>query len=460
MKNHLVYLAHMPQWDVCQPPMGISYIGGFLKNKGYNVQLSDFSIELYSQLKEDEKFIMSNGAYHINWIHEEQYRPEVYPKIASFIDECAETILSQNPTIVGFSVLTTNILPTIDLAKNLKARNPYIKIILGGPYVTRYEGAPWAIKQECIDFVVPDEGEEVSAELVNFILEDKVNYQDIKGLIFRDTDNNVIDTGPREMIEDINQIPYPLYEMFPLHKYSDPSIPILGSRGCIFACSFCSETVFWKRFRYRSADNIVTEFKHHLNHFKTNYFYIVDSLINGDMKELVKMCELIIAEGLDIKWGGKASIRTQMTKEVLELMVKAGCDNLQYGIESGSPKVIREMRKGFTAPIAKRVLRDSCDAGIKVGCFFLVGFPTETNEDYEETKSFIKDIEPYLDHLIPGFGMGILAGSEVHDNPDKFGIKWDENGQWFTEHVNSEIVKVRVDDFRKFCDSLTGVNIG
>ena len=173
------------------------------------------------------------------------------------------------------------------------------------------------------------------------------------------------------------------------------------------------------------------------------------------MKELIKMCNIIINEGIDIKWGGKASIRTQMTREVLELMAKAGCTNVQYGIESGSPKVIREMRKGFTVPIAKRVIKDTHEAGINVGCFFLVGFPTETDNDYRETKHFISDIQPYLNHIIPGFGMGILPGSEVHDNPEKFGIKYDEHGTWYTEHVTPEIVRERVKDFRAFCDHIT-----
>jgi anaerobic magnesium-protoporphyrin IX monomethyl ester cyclase len=251
----------------------------------------------------------------------------------------------------------------------------------------------------------------------------------------------------------------PVYDLFPLDKYKSICIPILGSRGCIFKCSFCSETVLWKRFRYRTAENLIEEFKFHLKNFGTNSFYIVDSLINGNMKELVKFCKIVIKENLDISWGGKASIRTQMSKEILTLMAKAGCTNIQYGIESGSPQVIRDMRKGFTVDIAKRVLRDTYEAGIFTGTFFLVGFPTETEEHYQETKQFLKDIECYIDEVIPGFGMGIQPGSEVYNDQDKFGISWNEKGEWFTKHSTIEQRENRVSDFRKFCNRLN-VTIG
>ncbi|MFT6633946.1 MAG: radical SAM superfamily enzyme YgiQ (UPF0313 family) [Bacteriovoracaceae bacterium] len=457
--SDLIYLAHMPQWNISQPPMGISYIGSYLAHSGYNIMLSDFSIELYSQLSEDMKYIMDSGDYHMNWIAPNLFKNEVFPKIESFIEECFQKIKQSNPRIVGFSVLTTNYLPTIELAKKIKTFNPKIKIILGGPFVTRYEGAPDAVKLKCIDFVVPDEGEETCNELVGVLLKEEINdFKNIKGLMFMEGDK-IIDTGTREMIADINSIPYPVYDLFPLDKYKSICIPILGSRGCIFKCSFCSETVLWKRFRYRTAENLIEEFKFHLKNFGTNSFYIVDSLINGNMKELVKFCKIVIKENLDISWGGKASIRTQMSKEILTLMAKAGCTNIQYGIESGSPQVIRDMRKGFTVDIAKRVLRDTYEAGIFTGTFFLVGFPTETEEHYQETKQFLKDIECYIDEVIPGFGMGIQPGSEVYNDQDKFGISWNEKGEWFTKHSTIEQRENRVSDFRKFCNRLN-VTIG
>ena len=90
MKDDLVYLAHMPQWDFTQPPMGIAYIGGYLRSKGFNVKLSDFSIEFYHRLPKNMKYLMSNGDFHINWIHEELYRKEVFPKLIAHLFACGK----------------------------------------------------------------------------------------------------------------------------------------------------------------------------------------------------------------------------------------------------------------------------------------------------------------------------------------------------------------------------------
>lgn len=454
----LIYLAHMPQWNISQPPMGISYIASYLMARGLEVKVSDFSIELYHSLSQDKKFIMDSGAFHINWINTDSYNKYVQEIISPFILRYAIQILKSKASIIGFSVLSTNILPTLDLIRILKAKDPNLTIILGGPLVTRYEGAPWVIEQEGIDFIIPDEGEESCYELVQALIDKKDDFSDIKGLIYK-KDGVVIDTGKRELIANINEIPYPNYQFFPLDKYKDYKIPLLGSRGCIFKCSFCSETILWKRYRFRSADNIVDEMKHHIKKYENRYFYIVDSLINGNMKELVKMCEQIIKEGLQVRWGGKASIRIQMTTEVLALMAKAGCVDLQYGIESGSPKVVRDMRKGFTIPIAKKVLQETYNAGIFTSCFFLVGFPTESKENYQETKDFLSEIESYIHEIIPGYGMGLQPGSEVFEDPEKFGIKFDENGKWYSDEINTEVLAGRVNDFRTFCESLD-VKIG
>lgn len=447
----------MPQWNISQPPMGISYIGSYLKHYGHQIVLSDFSIELYDQLPEDKKYIMDSGKYHQKWIDPIFFYSEVIPEIETFLENCLKKIIKGKPSIVGFSVLTTNFLSTIEISKRLKKENPNIKIILGGPFVTRYEGAPEAVKYECVDFVIPDEGEETSLELVNFLLgKTGTDIHNIKGIMFKEN-GQVFDTGSREMIADINSIPYPNYDQFPLEKYKSICIPILGSRGCIFKCSFCSETVLWKRFRYRTAENLIDEFKFHLTHFKTNTFFIVDSLINGNMKELIKFCEMVIEQNLKISWGGKASIRTQMTRDTLRLMARAGCTNIQYGIESGSPKIIRDMRKGFTVEIAKRVLKDTYEAGIFTGTFFLVGFPTEEEVHYQETKQFLKDIESYIDEVIPGYGMGIQPGSEVFNEQKNFGIEWNSNNDWFTPHSSIQDRQRRVKDFRDFCNRLNVV---
>src|SRR5262249_28003891 len=124
-----------------------------------------------------------------------------------------------------------------------------------------------------------------------------------------------------------------------------------------------------------------------------------------------------------------------------------------YGLESGSPKVVKDMRKGFDLPLASRVLRDSTEAGIDVGVFMLVGFPTESEEDYELSKKYLKEMETWLHHVTPGYGCGIQPGSELFYHQDKYGVYW-KDGDWYSEHTTPEIRRRRVEEFRQYCATL------
>ena len=452
--NKKILLLHLPQWDLSQPPMGIAYVGAYLKNAGYQVSYRDFCIEMYHTLPKDKKDLLE-GINVQSWVNEQKYEKHLHDIVSSYFDVWILQVLKSNPDVLGFTTLTSNIFPTLRFIKRIKKLKPSLKIIVGGPFVARYDGGLDVASHKEIDFIITDEGEETALELIDNIFTKEKDYKDIKGILYLDENNNTIDTGARELIADISSIPFPNYEGLKIELYRDAAIPILGSRGCIFACTFCSETVFWKRFRYRPAENIVAEMEYHLSYVKnTHFFYIVDSLINGNMKELEKMCDLLIEKKIKCYWGGKASIRTQMTREILDKMYRAGCRNLTYGIESGSPKVLRDMRKGFTIPIAERVLKDTKDVGIESGAFFLVGFPTETNDDYELTKDFLLKNQSSLDYVVPGWGCGLLKGSEIAEKTEKFGIVFDETGEWQTKEAPSHERGVRINDFREFCSNL------
>lgn len=447
-----ILLIHMPQWNISQPPMGIAYVGSYLRFAGYQVTCRDLSIEMFDALPEQKKYLMSDSGEQYLWIEKDKYYAQIHEHVEEFIQLWAKEIIEAKPDAIGFTALISNIFPTEEIIKLIRPALPEVKIIVGGPLVTRYDSGYDDIQNEFIDFVVTDEGEETCLDLLDNIFFRKEPFNAIEGLLYKES-GQTVDTGPRKLIDDISTLPFPAYCDFNTEMYAETAIPILGSRGCIFACTFCSETVFWKRFRYRKAENIADEMEHQLQNFKTNYFYIVDSLINGNMQELERLCDIILERGLDVNWGGKASIRTQMTREILDKMYAAGCKNVEYGIESGSPKVLRDMRKGFTTPIADRVLKDTFEAGIKVGCFFLVGFPTETEEDYKQTKYFIKKHEKHINHITPGWGCGIPPGSDVYENPDKYGVTLD-GLEWYSEHSTREIRDQRVQDFRAFCHSL------
>jgi anaerobic magnesium-protoporphyrin IX monomethyl ester cyclase len=445
-----ICLAHLPQWSTQQPPMGIAYLASYLKKNGFECTLRDFSIEMFHELGASSKHLMESSDHEL-WLNASKFKKQIWPHLYIFILKWIYQILRSPIEYLGLTVLTTSRFSTLILASSVKNFRPDIKIILGGPYAARYDGGLKLIKYPSIDFIIPDEGEEVIGELIQ-ALNSSSDYTQIAGLIYK-KGIETIDTGQRPLILNIDQLPFPDFSLFPISFYKSIALPILGSRGCIFSCTFCSETVFWRRYRYRTGQNLFEEFKFHFEKTGQRYYYIVDSLINGNIKELEIFCDFMIEYKEKIEWGGKASIRRQMTPELLVKMKKAGCLHLEYGIESGSPKVLRDMKKGYTVEIGEKVVKDTCNAGIRVGTFWLVGFPTESEEDYELSKKYLFKLKPYLDHATPGYGAGLLKGSDIQLNPEKYGII-QKNGDWYTVHSTPEIRQHRVKDFRNYCEEI------
>lgn len=446
-----VSLIHLPQWCVEQPPLGIAYLTGYLQAKGHRVRQVDYSVQLFAELPPSQKYFLDSD-FHLNWLHEKEYREVVRPVIEPWLEKWSREIASTAGRIVGFTVLTTSKHCTLDVVERVKKLRPDLLIVLGGPHCTRYEGGKELVRHPGVDVVVPDEGEETLLELVEAVRARK-DLATVPGLLLC-RQGEVVDTGVRPLIKDINGLPFPVFHGFDLRKYRSLTLPILGSRGCIYKCAFCSETVLWKKYRYRTGESMFQEFSEHSTRLGVNSFYIVDSLINGNLRELEKMCDLIIETGLKVYWGGKASFRRHMTKDLLAKMHRAGCYGLDYGLESGSPKVIADMKKGFEIAVAERLIRESCEAGLKVGLFLLAGFPTESEENFQETLGFLEKHEQFIDHVTPGYGMGIQMGSDVQMDSGQYGITW-KDGDWYSEHTTPEIRAERVVRLRDFCKGMS-----
>lgn len=449
-KNPLVHLVHLPQWCVEQPPLGIAYLMGYLKAKGIPAKQVDYSVQLFASLPANQKHFL-DGSFCLNWIHEKEYKTVVKPVIDGYIEKWARELAASPAKIIGFTMLTTSKLCTMDVIRRLKELAPEKFVVVGGPHVTRYEGGPEIIANPLVDLVVPGEGEEAFYEVVSAYLEGR-SFETTPGLLIR-KDGQLHDTGDRQLIQTISDLPFPEFAGFDLKDYQSLTLPILGSRGCIYKCAFCSETVLWRRFRFRTGENMYLEFKKHREELGVRNYYIVDSLINGNIKELEKLCDLIIENKLDVTWSGKASIRRQMTRPLLDKMKAAGCHGLDYGLESGSVQIVKDMRKGFDMPTARQVIKDTNASGIQVGLFLLVGFPTETEEHFQESLAFLKEMEEHITRLTPGFGMGIQAGSEVQLNQDRFGIFW-QHGDWYSGSTTPTIRADRLRRLKEFVVTL------
>ena len=449
-RKQKILLAQLPQWSIDQPPLGIAFLAAYLRKYDYEVILKDFNIQLFAELPGEKKTILEANC-HLNWIGEQAYFDKIHNEIDLFLKQWADEIISSDAEVIGFTVLETNQLPVLQVARHIKEKASKKIIIVGGPQVSRNIAAIDFAKKDFIDFVVPGEGEAVLKNLLDTLYSDRDPLA-VKGVIFK-KGGEIIDTGKAEFIDDLNKLPFPAIEDFPFAFYHSPVIPLMGSRGCIYRCAFCGERPFWEHYRYRTAENIFEEMKSRHDRFGPRYLYLVDSLINGKPCELERLCDLLIAHNLEITWGGKASIRKEMDRNLLIKMRRAGCVNIQYGLESASDSVLKDMNKAHDTALSSKVIKETAEAGIKVQIFWLIGFPTEKDTDFEESMDFLNTYKTYIDGVTPGYGCGLLPGSELFANQKKYGIYW-KGGEWYSAATSPHIRSQRVNIFKDFCKSL------
>lgn len=395
-------LVVSPFDNVHFPHLGISYLLGYLRSFGLKANVFDLNIDLYNKVEEKHKHW---------WTSPIPFQLIVDPlNTFSFVSEeilkeYVEKILSTNSEIIGFHVSSVTEWFVKKIAKKIKSIDENKIIIFGGPEVHRVydENKKLSIGSSKLndfaDIFVIGEGEETLLDIVRQI-ERCGQVRDCSGVIIK-KGGELIDFGDRKLIEDMNKMPYPDFSDFDLSKYKRVGeLPIAGSRGCFSRCEFCYDRLFWKKYRYRSAENIFEEMVRDKKIYNSKYFWFVDSNFNGNLTELEKLCDLIIGNNLDISWnvyGGRADVR--MGESLFKKIKESGCTYLVFGIESGSQRVLDLMKKDLRIEDAAKIIRRTHDAGIRACCNFIIGFPGETDKDLEKTLNFIKDNQKFISLL-------------------------------------------------------------
>lgn len=454
MDTKKMTLVIMPLCGTDHPHIGVGYITAYLEKYGYTVIQSDFNLILRDKLNSANREIFSN--YSRKWSKYEEYNSYIYPIIEPYMNEYAENLARNDSGVIGFSTFFSNIYPVLMLAQKIKNINPEKIIIIGGP-----EANEKYIKYDCIDFIAPGEGEITLLELMDAV-NGAGNFKYIKGLIYRDG-NKVVNTGERPFIENLDMLPFPVFQDFAENNYNYECIPIAASRGCINKCSFCTESRYWKCFRSRSGESVFNELIEQRKRYgvyqsngELREFAFMDSLVNANIKELTKFCNLMIDYKINSPWVGKVAVSKNLTKEVFQLMYKAGCKKLMFGIESGSTPVLEKMQKRYQIPTAERVLKDAHDSGIQVMIYILIGFPNETYENFVDTKNFILKNKNSIDEVVPGVGCQVEKDSELFKNSNDYGITWDETKEksaenWYNQFSSYDIRVKRVNELVEFC---------
>lgn len=346
------------------PPLGILYIAGYLeKNSDVEVEILDAQVEELN-LKQIE-----------------------------------ERIKKSSPDVIGITTMTFTLIDVIDLTRLIKRIDPTIKVILGGPHVHIFQEETIRIPE--VDFLVIGEGEETTKDLLENI-NNLAKFSQVRGIVFKDGDR-VVNTGQRPLIMNLDELPFPARHLTPYKKYtsilSSENIVTTAftSRGCPYKCLFCDRPHLGKVFRARSAKNVVDELEL-CKKMGIGEVLIYDDTFTIDRERVLKICDEIVAREIKIGWDIRARVNT-IDEVVLEKLKSAGCLRIHYGIEAGTEKILKVLRKGITMEMAERAIKLTKEAGIQTLAYFMIGSPTETKEDIEQTIKFAKKIDPDFVHI-------------------------------------------------------------
>lgn len=305
------------------------------------------------------------------------------------------------PDLVGITTHTAGrhgALYTAQLVKNLR---PNCKIVFGGIHPTLM----WKqILEEYseVDYVVHGEGEITLWELVH-----GKKIKTIKGLCWKNKQNLAIKNPDRELIKDLDSIPFPAWDMIDPHIYPPwgdgiyngidttkvPRFSILFSRGCMGRCTYCSSWMVWKGYRYRSAIHVADEMEMLIKKFHAQHFAFYDDTLTGNKKEIIHFCKEVIKRKLHVAIHATTRV-DQVDYDILRWMKKAGFYEVAYGIESGSPEMLIKINK--RTDLKKNYLASDLThkVGMRMSALIMFGLPRETPKDRLFTQKLIKRMKP------------------------------------------------------------------
>ena len=431
-----IMLLMLPVWGTDVPPLGLAYLAATIQNAGLRAAVLDLNIKLYN--RHPDRFRLWRMDSYKEWT-DPVIAPVTFSKMADLIDHYVNEIVAHPAPVLGFSLVTGNFPFTLYIAEKIRKLAPEKTIIFGGPGITNSFDIANVTRDQC-DYLALGEGEEALVEMLRLIKKGRDPV--VHGIL---EVGNPIDFEhlQKNLVRDVDKLPFPTYEQLNLAEYDSDAVPILTSRGCIRRCTFCNDHhIYQNKYRNRDPRKVFAEMEYHIKKRGAERFTMLDVLINGHPKSLEKLCDLIIASGYQICWGGQGVIRKEMTPELLHKMKAAGCMSMVYGVESFSDDVLRLMNKPYTRQLAKQVLQNTHDAGIETIINIIVGFPGESEKEYLETYEFIRDNQPILDQVASISPCLINLGSRLFEKHQEYGVLFPPDGKegsikWFTEDGNT-----------------------
>jgi anaerobic magnesium-protoporphyrin IX monomethyl ester cyclase len=362
------------------PPPGIAYLGSVAKNAGHQVKLIDSA--LYG------------------------------------LDTIISIAKEFNPDVIGVTCWTINRHMVWELCSEIKKNLSDKFLILGGPHATALP--EHIFKKTHASAVVLGEGEETFVELLEFLSKNK-SIRNVRGLALREVDNSVFYTGAREPIKDISLLTFPYYEGFVKFKFSkyngfvtlpSPCAAVISSRGCVYNCTFCGSINFWGNcWRKRSADDVLDEIKWLIEKYNIKSIYFFDDNFPVDKNRVRAICRGIIDNNWKIKWACCSHIKL-LNRELLEEMKESGCISIDFGVESGSDLILKNINKKQTRNDIINIFKIMNELNMTFRTYLMVGNKGESLSTINETIEMFKFFK--YKSSIGASILWLLPGTEVY----------------------------------------------
>ncbi|MBE0572395.1 MAG: B12-binding domain-containing radical SAM protein [Ignavibacteriaceae bacterium] len=346
------------------PPLGILYISAYLNEHGIENKIFDTTFSSKPQLK---KFLVN-----------------------------------EKPDIIAFYVNLMTKLNVLEIIRFIKSTHSLesSQVILGGPEV-RYNASD--LLKHGADFVVIGEGEETLLELIQKIIQtSNKDFKEIDGIGFKDNAGRIIFNAERNLISDINTLPYPNRNGIDLSKYQDAwkkrhgqnAISVSTMRGCPYTCKWCSRAVYGLTYRRRSPDKVVEEVQKIKEDYNPDTIWFVDDVFTISHNWLSGFNEELKKNNFKIKY--ECITRAdRMNEDVIKTLKESGCFRVWIGAESGSQRIIDAMDRRVKVEQVREMINLSRKFGIEAGTFIMLGYPGETEKDIEETINHLKKSNPH-----------------------------------------------------------------
>ena len=346
-----------------QPPFGVAYVAAGLRTIGITSSLHDDNLRQYSDAQFQNLF--------------EKHKGEVQA--------------------VGLTSVSTTLHQLARVARICKAILPDVPIIVGGPHAR-------LSPDDIINIVEVDIVFTSEADLSILDYARGKPLSEIQGIMYR-KNGEIVEQPAISFVDDLDSIPFPDYSLFNIAEYHTtkgvakrhPNSYIITSRGCPYNCTFCSartlNPTLKKKVRFRSPDNVVAEIEMLVKKYGVRELFFSDDMFTVNRSHLFGICEGIIRLNLDLIWVCQTHVKN-IDQQKLEMMRKAGCHQVCFGVESGDAEIQKKINKNLDFEKVKEVVQMTRRAGLDVRCSFMFGNQYETPETMQRTIDLAKKLKP------------------------------------------------------------------